>query len=85
VSSTHPRQTSLPWRPRKGDSHLSLPADRQRFEVSADRIRHRDHLGRIGFKNRKVNLSTVFAGQLVGVRQVDEHAWPVTFKHYDLG
>jgi putative transposase len=41
--------------------------------------------GRICFKKRKVNLSQVFAGQQVGVRQVDEHIWLVTFMHYDLG
>ena len=41
--------------------------------------------GRICFKNRKVNLSQVFAGQHVGGRQVDEHIWLVTFMHYDLG
>jgi putative transposase len=43
------------------------------------------HCGRICFKRRKVNLSQVFAGQQVGVRQVDEHIWLVTFMHYDLG
>src|SRR5688572_7426495 len=26
-----------------------------------------------------------FAGQTVGVKQVDEHIWLVTFMHYDLG
>jgi putative transposase len=41
--------------------------------------------GRICFRNRKINLSQVFAGQQVGVRQVDEHIWLVTFMHYDLG
>jgi putative transposase len=41
--------------------------------------------GRIGFKNRKVNLSQVFAGQQVGVRQADEHICLVSFMHYDLG
>jgi hypothetical protein len=41
--------------------------------------------GRIRFKRRKVNLSQVFAGQGVGVPQVDEHIWLVTFMHYDLG
>ena len=30
----------------------------------------------------KVNLSRVFAGQQVGVRQVDEHIWLVTFMHF---
>ena len=41
--------------------------------------------GRICFNRRRVNLSQVFAGQQVGVRQVDEHLWLVTFMHYDLG
>jgi putative transposase len=41
--------------------------------------------GRICFRRRKINLSQVFAGQQVGVRQVDEHLWLVTFMHYDLG
>jgi hypothetical protein len=41
--------------------------------------------GRICFKNRKVNLNQLFAGQQVGVRQVDEHVWLVSFMHYDLG
>ena len=41
--------------------------------------------GRICFKTRKVNLSQVFAGQDVGVRQVDDRIWLVTFMHYDLG
>jgi putative transposase len=41
--------------------------------------------GRICFKGRKVNLSHVFAGQNVGVTQVGEHVWLVTFMRYDLG
>ena len=43
------------------------------------------HCGRICFKGRKVNLSQVFAGQQVGVRQTDERIWLVTFMDYDLG
>ena len=41
--------------------------------------------GRICFKGRKVNFSHVFAGQNVGVTQVGEHIWLVTFMQYDLG
>ena len=41
--------------------------------------------GRICFRGRKVNLSHVFAGQSVGVTQVAERTWLVTFMHYDLG
>jgi putative transposase len=43
------------------------------------------HCGRICFKGQKVNLSHVFAGQNVGVTQVGERIWLVTFMHYDLG
>jgi putative transposase len=41
--------------------------------------------GRICFKARKVNLSHVFAGQNVGVTQVGDRVWLVTFMRYDLG
>ena len=41
--------------------------------------------GRICFKMRKINLSQVFAGQTVGIKQVEEHIWLVSFMHYDLG
>jgi putative transposase len=41
--------------------------------------------GRICFQGRKVNLSHVFAGQNVGVTQVGERIWLVTFMQYDLG
>jgi putative transposase len=41
--------------------------------------------GRICFKRRKINLSQVFAGQNVGVTQVGERIWLVTFMQYDLG
>jgi putative transposase len=41
--------------------------------------------GRICYKSRKINLSQVFAGQDVGVKQVDDHIWLVTFMDYDLG
>jgi putative transposase len=41
--------------------------------------------GRICMGRRKINLSTVFAGQKVGIKQVDEQIWLVTFMHYDLG
>jgi putative transposase len=41
--------------------------------------------GRICYKRRKINLSMVFAGQDVGVKQVSERIWLVSFMHYDLG
>ena len=41
--------------------------------------------GRICFKRRKINVSTVFAGQLLGIKQVTNSVWLVSFMHYDLG
>ncbi len=41
--------------------------------------------GRICIGRRKINLSTVFAGQYVGVREVAEEVWLVSFLDYDLG
>ena len=43
------------------------------------------HYGRICFKGRKINLSHVFAEQKVGVKQVEDRIWLVSFMHYDLG
>ena len=41
--------------------------------------------GRICYRTRKINLSQVFAGQRVGIRQVSERIGLVTFMEYDLG
>jgi len=41
--------------------------------------------GRICIGARKINLSRVFAGQRVGVREISENIWLVSFMHYDLG
>lgn len=41
--------------------------------------------GRICLDGRKINLSHVFAGQKVGIKEVSERIWLVTFMHYDLG
>jgi putative transposase len=43
------------------------------------------HCGRICFHGRKINLSHVFAGQNVGVTQVGDRVWLVSFMQYDLG
>ncbi|MEO1842276.1 MAG: hypothetical protein ABGY21_12330 [Pseudomonadota bacterium] len=34
---------------------------------------------------RKINLSLAFAGQLVGIREVSDKIWLVSFMNYDLG
>jgi hypothetical protein len=34
---------------------------------------------------KKTNLSTIFAGQTVGIKEVDDGIWLVSFMDYDLG
>src|SRR5438067_9561225 len=41
--------------------------------------------GRICMHRKKINISQVFAGQRVGIKEVDEGIWIVSFMHYDLG
>jgi transposase InsO family protein len=41
--------------------------------------------GRICMYRKKVNISTVLAGQKLGIKEVDEGIWIVSFMHYDLG
>jgi putative transposase len=43
------------------------------------------HCGRICIGKRKINLSHVFAGQKLGIREIEEKIWLVSFMHYDLG
>src|SRR5882672_1457122 len=61
----------------RGLEDLSYPFADATFTVT--------HCGRICFHGRKINLSHVFAGQNVGVTQVGERIWLVTFMQYDLG
>nr|WP_210399043.1 IS481 family transposase [Steroidobacter denitrificans] len=41
--------------------------------------------GRICLHRKKINVSTVLAGQRLGIKEVDEDIWLVSFMHYDLG
>ena len=77
--------------------HMQVPADVYRRSTRVyqglDELTYPFHdktftvtqCGRICFNSRKVNLSHVFAGQNVGVTQVGERVWLVTFMRYDLG
>ena len=64
-------------RPYQGLSELTYPLHDRTVMVT--------HCGRICIGRRKVNLSQVFAGQNVGIKEVSEKIWLVTFMHYDLG
>ncbi|MDC6668530.1 hypothetical protein OEZ84_27745, partial [Leclercia adecarboxylata] len=41
--------------------------------------------GRICMHRKKINISTVLAGQKVGIKEVDDGIWLVSFLTYDLG
>jgi transposase InsO family protein len=41
--------------------------------------------GRLCLHRKRINLSTVLAGQRLGIKEVDEGIWLVSFMHYDLG
>ena len=64
-------------RPYRGLDELRYPFHDRTITVT--------QCGRICFDQRKINLSQVFAGQNVGVKQVSDRIWLVTFMDYDLG
>lgn len=41
--------------------------------------------GRICMHRKKINISTVMAGQRLGIKEVDDGIWLISFMHYDLG
>jgi len=64
-------------RPYRGLEDLTYPFHDATITVT--------HCRRICFKGRKVNLSHALAGQNIGVTQVGDRLWLVTFMQYDLG
>ncbi len=64
-------------RPYRGLPELSYPLHDREVVVTA--------CGRICMYRKRINLSTVLAGQRVGIKEVDEGIWIVSFMHYDLG
>jgi len=64
-------------RPYQGIGRLDYPLHEQVITVTA--------CGRICYKGLKVSLSNVLAGQDVGIRQVEDRIWLVSFMDYDLG
>src|SRR5580658_8260231 len=64
-------------RPYRGIGELSYPFH--------DRTALVTYCGRICIFRKKINLSTSLAGQTVGIKEVDDGIWLVTFMDYDLG
>ena len=64
-------------RPYSGLPELSYPLHDRDVLVTA--------CGRICMHRKKINISTVLAGQKLGIKEVDEGIWLVSFMLYDLG
>lgn len=64
-------------RPYQGLPELSYPLHDRDVTVTA--------CGRICMLRKKINISTVLAGQKLGIKEVDEGIWLVSFMLYDLG
>lgn len=64
-------------RPYQGLPELTYPLHDRDVLVTA--------CGRICMHRKRVNISTVLAGQRVGIKEVDDGIWIVSFMHYDLG
>ena len=64
-------------RPYRGLGELEYPFHDRTVTVT--------QCGRICLGKRKINLSQVFAGQNVGIKEVSDKIWLVTFMQYDLG
>ncbi len=41
--------------------------------------------GRLCLHRKRINISTVPAGQKLGIKEVDDGIWIASFMHYDLG
>jgi transposase InsO family protein len=64
-------------RPYDGLPEISYPFHDRDVVVTA--------CGRICMHRKKINISTVLAGQRLGIKEVDDAIWIVSFMRYDLG
>lgn len=64
-------------RPYQGLPEIDYPFHDKTLVVS--------HSGRSCLGRKRINFSTVFAGQAVGIKEVHDDIWPVSFMDYDLG
>jgi hypothetical protein len=69
--------------PGRGDN--GAPSDAQEGSHPAARHEQPAAAGRLCLHRKKINLSTVLAGQTVGIKEVDDGVWLASFMHYDLG
>jgi len=68
---------SASTRPYDGLPELSYPLHDREVLVT--------HCGRICIYRKRINLSKTLAGQRLGIKEVDDGIWIVSFMRYDLG
>src|SRR2546421_3862526 len=64
-------------RPYDGLPELTYPFHDRELLVTA--------CGRLCLHRKRINVSTVLAGQKLGIKEVDDGIWLASFMHYDLG
>jgi hypothetical protein len=64
-------------------AHWSGASERKKYSAH-DRTVRVTGCARIRIGKRKIKPSQVFSGQLVGIREVDEKIWLVSFLDFDL-
>lgn len=64
-------------KPYNGIGELNYPFHDREVLVTA--------CGRLCLHRKKINISTVLAGQKLGIKEVDDGIWLVSFMQYDLG
>ena len=64
-------------RPYQGISDLVYPFHDRTVLVTS--------CGRVCLHQKKINISQVFAGQTLGLKEVEENTWMLSFMEYDLG
>ena len=82
----HPRSSRVPgW---QGVGVVTQVWRNQKGPVIRNRADHDAIIpacGRLCLHRKRINISTVLAGQKLGIKEVDEGIWLVSFMHYDLG
>jgi len=74
----YPAEVYVPSkRPYEGLPDIEYPFHDQSIMVT--------NCGRICIRGKKINFSKVFAGQSVGIREIHDGIWLVSFLDYDLG
>ena len=75
----------------KYPGELYTPSSRTFFQPDAPEYPYHDkrilvtQCGRICMENLKISLSKVFAGHYVGVREIEDKIWSVSFMDFELG